>query len=163
MIISIIVAASENNAIGKDGQLLWHLPNDLKFFKNTTWGMPVVMGRNTFESVGKILPGRFNIVMTSNSHWEKEGVIKVASLPEAIEAAQKTGCKELFIAGGGVVYKNCLPLADKIYMTRVHTQLEGDTFFPEMEKDKWQLTMQEDFTADEKHAYAYSFQVWEKK
>ncbi len=163
MIISIIVAASENNAIGKDGQLLWHLPNDLKFFKNTTWGMPVVMGRNTFESVGKILPGRFNIVMTSNSQWEKTGVIKVASIEAAIEAAKKTGCKELFIAGGGIVYKNCLSLADKIYMTRVHAQLEGDTFFPEIAADQWHVTMQEDFPADEKHAYAYSFQVWEKK
>jgi dihydrofolate reductase len=163
LILSIIVAASENNAIGKDGQLLWHLPNDLKFFKNTTWGMPVIMGRNTFESVGKILPGRFNIVMTSNSQWEKTGVIKVASIDDALEEAQKTGCKELFIAGGGVVYKNCLSLADKIYMTRVHAQLEGDTFFPEIAADQWQLTMQEDFPADEKHAYAYSFQVWEKK
>lgn len=163
MKISLIVAASNNNAIGKDGQLLWHLPNDLKFFKNTTWGMPVVMGRNTFESVGKVLPGRFNIVITSKLHWKKTGVIKAVNLQDAIQKAEETGCREVFIAGGGIVYKEAIEIADKIFLTRVDATLDADTFFPELDKTTWELKTKEDFSRDEKHAYDYSFQLWERK
>ena len=158
----LIVAASENNAIGKNGQLLWHLPNDLKFFKNTTWGFPVIMGRKTFESVNKPLPGRTNIVITSKPDWEAKGVITVRSLEESIQKVGETNSKQAFIIGGGEIYKQSMDIADKIYITRVHANLEGDTFFPTIDKSKWQLIEDEIFEIDEKHAYSYSFQIWEK-
>ena len=162
MTISLVVAASENNAIGKNGQLLWHLPNDLKFFKNTTWGFPVIMGRKTFESVNKPLPGRTNIVITSKPDWEAKGVITVRSLEESIQKVGETNSKQAFIIGGGEIYKQSMDIADKIYITRVHANLEGDTFFPTIDKSKWQLIEDEIFEIDEKHAYSYSFQIWEK-
>jgi len=161
--ISLIVAAAENNAIGKNNQLLWHLPNDLKFFKNTTWGMPVIMGRKTFESVNKPLPGRFNIVITRQADWKADGVIVASDLQDALKKAAETNCKEFFIIGGGEIYKQAFQLADKIYLTRVHTEIEGDTFFPVIDESKWQQDSIQEFTADEKHAFAYSFQTWEAK
>lgn len=166
MIVSLIVAASENNAIGKDNQLLWHLPNDLKFFKNTTWGMPVVMGRKTYESIaGDPLPGRFNIVVTRNTTWNpgRADVWVVSSIEEAIAKAKETDCKEVFVIGGGEIYRQSLSVAHKVYLTRVHTHIDGDTFFPELPSATWSLVNQVDFPADEKHAYAYSFQVWQRK
>ncbi|MBS1948780.1 MAG: dihydrofolate reductase [Bacteroidetes bacterium] len=166
MTISLIVAASENNVIGKDNQLLWRLPNDMKFFKNTTWGMPVIMGRKTFESMnGDPLPGRFNFVVTHQQKWETGSAkVKTAySLEEAIGLAKLTDCREVFIIGGGKVYEESMPLADKIYMTRVHTVTDGDTFFPEINQTEWQLGPCMDFPADDKHAFAYSIQVWLKK
>jgi dihydrofolate reductase len=163
MTISLIVAAAENNAIGKNNQLLWHLPNDLKFFKNTTWGMPVIMGRKTFESVNKPLPGRFNIVITRQQGWKAENVITAAGLQDALRKAAETNCKEAFIIGGGEIYKQSIEIADKIYITRVHATLDGDTFFPAIDESKWELIKNQDFTADEKHAFAYSFQTWQKK
>jgi dihydrofolate reductase len=161
--ISLIVAASTNNAIGKNNQLLWHLPNDLKFFKNTTWGMTVIMGRKTFEAVNKPLPGRFNIVITRQPGWKGEGAIVATDLADAIKKAEETNCKEIFIIGGGEIYKQGIEMAGKIYMTRVHATLDGDTFFPVIDENKWQLTSSQDFAADEKHKYAYSFQTWTKK
>lgn len=162
MTISLVVAASENNAIGKNNQLIWHLPNDLKFFKNTTWGFPVIMGRKSFESVNKPLPGRTNIVITTNPDWKVETVIVVKNLKDAIQKAAETNSKQIFIIGGGEIYKQSMDIADSIYITRVHADLEGDTFFPEIDKSKWKLTSNQDFEADEKHAYSYSFQIWEK-
>ena len=163
MIISLIVAASENNAIGKENRLLWHLPNDLKFFKNTTWGMPVVMGRKTFEAVNKVLPGRFNIVITSQPGWKAEGVVTAKGFDEAIMNAAETNCKEVFIIGGGEIYKEAIEKADRIYLTRVHAQLDGDTFFPDRDERKWRLVDNIDFAKDENHAYDYSFQIWERE
>ena len=163
MIISLIVAASTNNAIGKKGQLLWNLPNDMKFFKNTTWGMTVVMGRKTYESVDKPLPGRVNIVITNQANWSAEHVVVAKDLPDALEKAKATNCKEIFIIGGGEIYKQSMDIADRIYMTRVHAELEGDTFFPVIDGSKWELKQNLDFAVDTKHQYAYSFQVWEKK
>ena len=162
MTISLVVAASENNAIGKNNQLIWHLPNDLKFFKNTTWGFPVIMGRKSFESVNKPLPGRTNIVITTNPDWKAETVIVVNNLKDAIQKAAETNSKQIFIIGGGEIYKQSMDIADSIYITRVHADLEGDTFFPEIDKSKWKLISNQDFEADEKHAYSYSFQIWEK-
>ena len=162
MTISLIVAASENNVIGKNNQLLWKLPNDLKFFKNTTWGFPVIMGRKSFESVKKPLPGRTNIVVTTNPDWKYETVIRVSNLEEGIQKAAETNSKQAFIIGGGEIYKQSMDIADVIYITRVHAQLEGDTFFPVIDESKWQLTSNQDFEADEKHAYSYSFQIWKK-
>ena len=163
MILSQVVAAAENNAIGKNNQLLWSLPNDTKFFKNTTWGMPVIMGRKTFESLGKPLTGRTNIVITTQQDWQAAGAIVVHDIEEAMAAAAGTDAKEAFIIGGGTIYKQTLPVTQRVYLTRVHTSIEGDAFFPEMNKADWELLSQLDFNADEKHAYAYSFQVWQRK
>jgi len=179
MIISLIAAASTNNVIGKDNKLLWHLPNDMKFFRNTTWGMPVVMGRKTYDALaGEPLPGRFNFVITRNKDWDphnarktaslgniarSEKVRVVSSLETAIEGARETDCKEVFVIGGGEIYEQSMSIAHKIYLTRVHTVVEGDAYFPVIEEGLWQLTSNLDFPVDEKHAFAYSFQVWERK
>ena len=160
--ISLVVAVSENNAIGKNNQLLWHLPNDLKFFKNTTWGGVVIMGRKTFESVNKSLPGRTNIVITKQTHWSAENVIVANSVSDAIQKARDLNFKEIFIIGGGEIYKESMHLANRIYLTKVHTSIEGDTFFPELETEKWNLLSNKDFKSDEKHAFDYSFQFWER-
>jgi dihydrofolate reductase len=163
MIISIIVAASKNNAIGLNNQLLWHLPNDMKFFKQTTWAMPVIMGRKTFESLsGKPLNGRLNIVVTRQLDWQAEGVQKATSLEDALRIASENDYKESYIIGGGELYATALPFAHKIYLTRVDTIIEGDTFFPAIDTDSWQLTMDDSKDADAKHAFAYRFQCWQK-
>jgi dihydrofolate reductase len=166
MIISLIAAASTNNVIGKDSKLLWHLPNDMKFFRNTTWGMPVIMGRKTYDALaGEPLPGRFNFVITRNRSWDpRNGKVKVVgSLAGAVEAAGETDAKEVFVIGGGEIYQQSMAIADKIYLTRVHTVVEGDAYFPVIDEALWQLTSSQDLPADEKHAYAYSFQLWERK
>ena len=162
--ITLVVAAAENNAIGKNNQLLWHLPNDLKFFKNTTWGMPVIMGRKTFESVNKPLPGRINIVITRQPEWAAEGVIVAKDIGDAIKKAEATNCKEIFVIGGGEIYWQSIGIADRIYLTRVHKDFpDADAYFPDIEEDQWKLISNEDFDFDAKHAYNYSFQIWEKK
>ena len=163
MTISFVVAASENNVIGKDNQLLWTLPNDMKFFKNTTWGMPVIMGRKTYESLGKALAGRTNIVITRQTDWHPEDVTVVHNLDESLKAAAETDAKESFIIGGGEIFKQALPITHRIYITRVHASFEGDAFFPEFSEKEWELVSDLDFQADDKHAYAYSFQVWQRK
>lgn len=164
MIVSLVAAASENNAIGRNNRLLWHLPNDMKFFKGVTWGMPVVMGRKTFESMsGKPLQGRLNIVITRQPDWHVGGVITVHSLDEAIAAASSADYKELFVIGGGEIYREAITKADKLYLTRVHTVIEGDAFFPVIDEQDWRLVKDERFETDQKHAYPYSFQLWERK
>ena len=130
MNITLVVAASENNAIGLNNQLLWHLPKDMRFFKNTTWGMPILMGRKTFESMGsKPLNGRLNIIITRNNNWVNKDVKVVHTMEEAITLADKFSYKELLVIGGGEIYEMALPMADKIWLTRVHTTIEGDVFF----------------------------------
>ena len=161
--ISMIVAASDNNAIGKNGQLLWHLPRDLAFFKNTTWGMPVIMGRKTFEAVNKPLPGRINIVITRDANWKAEGADVASSLNSAIEQAAGSNCKELFIIGGGQVYKESMDIADRIYITRIHGQFEGDAFFPDIPSSQWTLVHTTPSSIDEKNAFAMDFEIWERK
>jgi dihydrofolate reductase len=163
MIISLVVAAAENNAIGKDNKLLWHLPNDLKFFKNLTWAFPVIMGRKTFESFGKPLAGRRNIVITRHSGFSSNGVHYVKNLADAVMEAQLSDVKEIFIIGGGQIYKEAMPIAHRIYITRVHAKPDADTYFPEIDEKEWKLVKKEDHEADEKHKYAYSFQVWDRK
>jgi dihydrofolate reductase len=166
MIISPIVAVSSNNAIGKHNALLWHLPNDLKFFRNTTWGMPLVMGRKTYESIAREpLPGRFNIVISRQRDYDpgSEKVWVVDSLEQAIRKASETNCKEVFIAGGGEVYALAMPLAQRIYLTRVHADFpDAEVFFPALDPAEWTCRSSLDFTADERHAYDYSFQLWER-
>ena len=131
MNITLVVAASENNAIGLNNQLLWHLPKDMRFFKNTTWGMPILMGRKTFESMGsKPLNGRLNIIITRNKNWVNEDVTVVHTMEEATSLAIKFSYNELLVIGGGEIYEMALPLAEKIWLTRVHTTIEGDVYFP---------------------------------
>ncbi len=162
MSISLVVAVSTNNAIGKNNQLLWTLPNDMKFFKNKTWAMPVVMGRKTFEALGKPLNGRFNIVITKQKDFKPEGTTVVDSLEEAIKTAYAADYKEVMIIGGGQIYQQSMPIADTLYLTRVDAELEGDTSFPEIDTNEWEMISQETHTADEKHAYAYHFQIWNR-
>jgi dihydrofolate reductase len=162
MTITLIVAASTNNVIGVNNQLPWHLPKDLKFFKNLTWAMPVVMGRRTFESMGKALNGRINIVITTQKDASFENAVTVNSVKDALFIAKDGDYKEAFIIGGGQIFNEVLPKADKVYITRVHTTLEGDVFFPELGKE-WKLAWQEDHFKDEKHPYDYSFQRWERR
>ena len=166
MIVSHIVAAGEKNEIGKQNKLLWHLPNDLKFFKNTTWGMPVIMGRKTFESIaGDPLPGRVNIVVTQNNNFNpRDEKVRVAdTIEKAIVMAAETDCKEVFIAGGGEIYKNSLPLTHRIYMTRVHHEFpEAEIFYPEIRNTEWRLVYELGFPADERHPYSYRFETWER-
>ena len=163
MNISLIVAASLNNAIGKNNQLLWHLPNDMKFFKQTTWAMPVVMGRKTFESIGsKPLNGRLNIIITNQKDYIANGTVVVNSIDDAIFVAQQHSYKELFIIGGGEIYKQAINNANKIYLTRVDTIIDGDTFF-EMDKKNWLLSFEDKKKTDEKHIYNYSFETWLRK
>jgi dihydrofolate reductase len=164
MIISLVVAAAANNVIGRDNRLLWHLPNDLKFFRDTTWAMPVVMGRKTFESLsGKALKGRMNIVITRQSGWTAAGVSVAHDLDEAIALAAKANYEELFVIGGGEIYREAMDRADRIYLTRVYTEIAGDTFFPVIAEQQWELASEERMEADAKHAYAYSFQLWKRK
>jgi dihydrofolate reductase len=164
MIVSLIVAAGTNNAIGKDNQLLWHLPKDLQFFKQTTWAMPVVMGRKTFESLGgKPLNGRVNIIITRQKDWSHEGVVVVHSLADALFFAKESDYKEVFIAGGGEIYAQAMSQANKIYMTRVDAIIDGDTFFPEFDSSDFALSNEVTHAAHEKHAYGFSFQTWLRK
>lgn len=164
MLISLIVAASANNAIGKNNELLWKLPNDMKFFKQTTWAMPVVMGRKTFESLkGKPLNGRLNIVITRNNNYEAAGAVVVNSLQKAIAVAAENDYKEVFVIGGGEIYAAAMQQAQQLYLTRVEVVIEGDTYFPEMDMADWNLVMETIHEADDKHAYAYRFQKWIKQ
>ena len=161
MIISLVVAAASNNAIGKDGKMPWHLPNDMKHFKNVTWGMPVVMGRKTFDSLGKPLTGRKNIVITRQAGWTVEGTVTVANIDDAIFLAKETDAKEVMIIGGGEIYKMLFDKADRIYLTRVEAEPDADTYFPSIDPGKWKLVSQKNYEADEKNAFNHSFQTWE--
>ena len=163
VVISFIVAASENNVIGKGNKLPWCLPTDMRYFKNVTWGMPVIMGRKSFESLGKALKGRANIVVTKNKEWKAEDVQVVSSIDQAITFAAQTDAKEIFIIGGAEIFRSALPSADRIYLTLVHGNFDGDAFFPELEEDEWELISNRDCEADDKNPYALSFQVWERK
>lgn len=166
MIISHIVAAGEENEIGKSNQLLWHLPNDLKFFKNTTWGMPIIMGRKTYESIaGEPLPGRINIIITQQKDYDPkhEKAIVVNSFEEAIQKAKEADVKEVFVAGGGEIYRNTLSQTNRIYLTRVHAKFpEAEIFYPEIRNTDWKKKKELAFSQDEKHPYSYTFEIWER-
>ena len=161
--ISLLVAADTNNLIGKDNGLPWHLPADLKYFKNLTWGMPILMGRKTFESIGKPLPGRTNMVITRNKGWQHEGAIAVHTLEEAIALAKTENVKELFIIGGAEIFTAGTAIADRIYLTRIHHTFDGDVYFPTINKDEWQLVKEVEGRKDEKNPYDYTFQTWDRK
>lgn len=167
MIISIVVAAGEDNAIGEGNALLWKLPNDMKFFKNATWGMPVIMGRKTFESMSsKPLTGRLNIVITRQNNWgeDSNNFLVAKSLEHALEMAKTADCKEVFVIGGGEIYRQVLPIANRIYLTRVHASFpNADTFFAPIDTHFFELSEQTNMQADEKHAFAYTFQIWDRR
>lgn len=155
MIISLVAAAAENNIIGKENALPWRLPADLKFFKNLTMGHTMIMGRKTFQSVGKPLPGRKTIIITRDRSFAAEGCIVLGSLSEAFEYCKNE--EEIFVVGGAEIYHQSLPLSDKIYLTRVHGIFAGDTYFPEIPPNEWKELSREEFRADEKNIYPYSF------
>ncbi len=162
-VLSLLLAASENNVIGKDNKLPWHLPNDLKYFKNLTWGLPILMGRKTFDSIGKPLPGRKSIVITRDRDWQHEGVIVVHSIEEAMKKAEESGAKEIFVIGGAEIFNTSLPMANRIYLTRIHHKVDGDVFFPEIAEKEWELASSRYCEADEKNSYNHTYQVWERK
>jgi dihydrofolate reductase len=159
--LSIIVAVSENNVIGKDNDLIWHLPRDLKHFKDTTTGHYIIMGRKTFESNGRPLPNRTNVIITRDKNYTAKGCIVVHSLEEAIKKAENNS--EPFIIGGGKIYEQALPFVDRIYLTQIHHSFDGDTYFPELDMNEWVVTDKRDFEPDEKNRYPFSILVLDRK
>ena len=154
--LTLIHATSTNNALGKDNQLVWHLPDDFKRFKTLTSGHYIIMGRKTFESFPKPLPNRTHVIITRQKNYEApEGCIVVSSLEKAIEICPKS--EEVFIIGGGEIYKQSINIADKVELTRVHTEVEADTFFPEINPEKWDVVFEEHHTKDENHAFDFTF------
>jgi dihydrofolate reductase len=164
MKISLIAAMGENRVIGGSGHIPWRLPADFKHFKELTIGHPIVMGRKTFESIGKALPGRTNIVITRDKSYRHDGIV-VAASPEAALSAAATaeGADEVFVIGGAEIYRLFLPKASVVYLTKVLGAFEGDAFFPELDKEKWELVSEEKHMADEKNALPFAFQVYENK
>ncbi len=161
MKVSLIVAVSENGVIGKDNDLIWRLPKDMKFFKDTTMGHHVIMGRKNFESIPheySPLPNRTNVIITRQADYKAEGCVVVNSIEAALEIAKQNGDTEPFIIGGGQIYKLALEqdLVDNIYLTKVHHTFDGDTFFPELNTG-WKEMDRIDHKADEKHSYDYDF------
>lgn len=164
MTISMIVAAAENNAIGKNNQMLWHLPEDFKYFKNQTWGLPILMGRRTYQALGgKALPGRVNIILSRNKDFEAADALVVNKWKDAVFVAQEHDYGELMVIGGAEIYTLMLPEASKILLTRVHANFDdADAFFPKLSND-WSLISTQDFPKDEKNGYDYSFEIWQRK
>lgn len=157
---AIIVATDEQGLIGKDNDLPWKLSADLQYFRRVTMGKPLIMGRNTHESIGRALPGRKNIIVTKNEAYKADGCTIVNSISDALLACEQV--EEVMIMGGASLYEQLLPTADKLYLTRVHASLEGDTWFPEWQKNEWTELSREDHSADDKNDYNYSFIVYEK-
>ncbi len=162
MRISLIVAADEQNGIGKENRLLCYLPADLKYFKATTTGHHILMGRKTFESVGKPLPGRVNIVITANADWRMDGCSICNTIEDGVKLAQNAGEQELFITGGGNIYRQSLEIADRVYLTRIHHVFDADTFFPQLNKETWQLVSENKQVKDEKNLFDYSYMVFDR-
>lgn len=157
MLKSVIVARAENDVIGKDNDLIWHMPNDLKHFRSTTMGHYIIMGRKTFEATKKPLPGRTSIVITRNKDYKAEGCIVVHTLDEAIKLGIENKQEEVFILGGGEIYKQAMDVADKIYLTEIKESFEGDTTFPKINYDIWKEVKREEFEPDEKNPHPYAF------
>jgi dihydrofolate reductase len=164
MIVSLIVAISENGVIGKDGGIPWHLPADLKLFKQVTMGHYLVVGRKTFESIGKALPGRKMIVLSRQVGYkmdgcEPPGCRMAASLAEALDIARTAGEDEIFIGGGAAIYTQAIPLADRIYLSRVHAEVEGDTFFSEFDLNDWQEELTHHYPAVGQQEYDFTYNI----
>lgn len=163
MIISAIVATAKNNIIGKDNGIPWYLPADLKYFKKTTLHHHIIMGRNSFESIGRPLPKRTNIIVTRNQFYIASNCIIVHSIQEGLEVAQQNGETEAFIIGGAQIYKQSLDLIDRLYLTEVDLDVEGDTAFPEIDESEWIEISREAHKADEKNEHDYVFRILERK
>jgi len=162
MKLSLIAALAENGTIGKDNELPWHLPDDFKWFRQNTLGKPVIMGRRTWESIGsKPLPGRKNIVVTRSPSSPVAGVEMAFNLQRAVELAGRED--EAVIIGGARLYADALPITDLMYLTRVHAEIEGDTVFPEMNWEQWERVSSDKHAADDRHAYAFTFEIWERR
>jgi dihydrofolate reductase len=158
-VISLIVAASENHVIGRDGDLPWRLSDDLKRFKAVTMGKPIVMGRKTWESIGRPLPGRQNIIVTRQPGYQADGAVVVGGSEEAVAAAR--GADEIMVIGGSEIYALFLPVADRVYLTRVHAEVQGDASFAEL-GDDWLLGSEESHPADENNDFDVSFRIYER-
>lgn len=159
--MTIVVAMGSDRAIGKDNQLLWHLPKDLKHFKNLTSGHPVVMGRKTYESIGKPLPNRTNIVVSTKNDWFEEGILIVGSLKEALKFAKKID-ENFYVIGGGTIYEQTIDLADRLEVTEVKATLDADTYFPAISPSVWKKVAEECHEKDEKNDYDFCFQTFER-
>lgn len=159
--ITIIAAIGNNNALGKDNRLIWHLSKDLKRFKNLTEHHPVVMGRKTYESIGKALPNRTNIVVSRKENWFEENILIVSTLKEAIKFAKKID-EDIFIIGGGDIYRQTIELADRLEITRVNGDFEADTFFPQIDPETWQKTDEECHSKDDKNDHDFCFQTYKR-
>jgi dihydrofolate reductase len=164
--LALIVAAAENDVIGRDNQLPWHLPKDLAYFKRVTMGKPIVMGRKTFESIGRPLPGRTNLVISRNPDWQAEGVRTLPTIESAFALAREIalidGAEELMVIGGAEIYAAALPLADRIYLTRVHAEVAGDAHLPAINWSQWREQSRERHSAGDGNPYDYSFVVYER-
>ncbi len=160
--VTLVVAMGRNNEIGADNKLLWHLPKDLKHFKEITSGHPVVMGRKTYESIGKPLPNRTNIVVSRQTNWFEEGILIVGSIKEALKFAKKID-ENVFVIGGGTIYSQTIDLADKLEVTHVDADLEADTHFPKIDTKVWAKTAETCNEKDEKNNYNFCFQTFERK
>jgi dihydrofolate reductase len=154
-LVSLVVAATENDVIGRDNGMPWHLPDDLKYFKARTMGKPMLMGRKTFESIGKPLPGRTSLVLTRDVAWSADGVIVVRSVDEALAWARDV--PELCAIGGAEIFRLVWPMARRLFLTRIHATLPGDTFFPKIDPSEWREVERTEHPADARHAYAMSF------
>lgn len=161
--IKILVACDENRVIGKDNQLIWHLPADLKRFKSLTTGHVILMGRKTYESIGKPLPNRTTIVITRQVDFQAEGTITAHSVEEAILKAKSLTREDIFIVGGAEIYSLSLALADQLLVTQLHDIFEGDAFFPEISADTWEIVDRERGVTDEKNPFQYSYITYQKK
>ncbi|QYA24253.1 dihydrofolate reductase [Gramella sp. MT6] len=159
--ITMIAAAAENNALGKDNDLVWHLPDDFKRFKRLTSGHHIIMGRKTFESFPKLLPDRTHIIITRKNDYDPEGAIVVNSLEEAIRVSKLD--EQPFIIGGGEIYKMGMDRAERIELTRVHGEFDADTFFPEIDEEKWKLIDEKFHEKDEKHDYSFTYLTYERR
>ena len=164
--LAMMAAKAANNVIGRDNKLPWYLPNDLKYFKQVTLGKPIIMGRNTWESLKRPLPGRTNIVITRQADYLAEGGKVVATLDQALELAENValidGRDEVVVIGGAQIYELALPRADRLYLTEVHAEVHGDTFFPEIEAGRWREIARDDFQAEGPNPYDYSFVVYDR-
>jgi dihydrofolate reductase len=160
--ISYIVAMDNNRVIGKDNQLPWHLPADLKFFKKTTMGHSIVMGRKTYESIGKPLPGRENIIVTRNKEYDQEKCTIIHTVEELCTFAKEKG-EEIFVIGGAELFKATFSYADRLYITEIDHEFAGDTYFPEFKESEWKIISQEKGLKDEKNPYDYSFNIYERE
>jgi dihydrofolate reductase len=162
MIISAIVATGTNRVIGNHNEIPWYLPADLVYFKKTTINHPIIMGRNTFHSIGRPLPKRTNIVITRDLFFSADGILVAHDMAEALALAQETGAAETFIIGGGQIYQQSVDYWDKIYLTEVEITPEGDTHFPDINQGEWREISRESHEPDEKNEFAYSFVVLER-